>query len=486
MSVYIGIDVGTSGVKVIAIDEKAKLLASATEEYPLYAPQSGWTQQDPADWWEGTKKACLTVMSKIDRTQIKAIGTTGQMHGMVCLGTNGEVLTPAILWNDQRTAPQCERIVETVGGRDALLELTNNPCLTGFTIGKVAWLKDNLPEIYGRTRTVFCPKDYIRYLLTGKVYTDVSEASGTGYFDVKNGKWSNELLSRIGLAEIITALPEVLESTENAGSVTAEAEVLTGLPAGTPVAAGGGDAVISSVAMGIVGSDRLAVTLGTGGVVAQHIPAFAYNEGAKLQSSRACLPGMYHRMGVMLAASGSNAWYKSLGSASFKELDKSAETSQPGANGVLFMPYINGERCPVSKADATGAFLGLTQRTVKADFDRAVLEGVAFGLKHVFEQMDASATTSLVLAGGGAVSPLWRQIVADVFNLPVIVLEAAGEGSSFGAAILAGLLDKAWESAEEILYSLQPSASAAPIAANTEVYAAAFGNYKKAAAWLLS
>jgi xylulokinase len=480
-TIFLGIDIGTSGCKVVAIDENAALLADATSPYPLEMPQPGWTQQHPADWWTGAQQATKAVVAQINPTQIRAVGITGQMHGMVALNAANEVIRPAILWNDQRTAQQVEAIVEMVGGAAGTVEATNNPCLTGFTVGKLLWLKENEPENYAKIAMVVNPKDYIRYLLTGEIYSDVSGASGTGYYDVEHRIWATDYLKAIGLRAIKTALPPVLESTAIAGKITAEAARATGIPVGIPVVAGGGDAVLSSVAMGISGSERLAVTLGTSGVLAQHVPNFSKNVGGKLQFSRACLPGQFHKMGVTLSAAGSYAWFaeafgdKSLPSngARYKALDAAAAQSAIGANGVLFLPYLQGERCPLNDSDARGAFIGIGAQTTLGDFARAVLEGVSFSLRHVYQVMAGNAEsepapTELVLAGGGAASPLWRQITADVFGLPVAILEAGEAGSSYGAAILAGLGTKTWTTPEEILARLPVAVRVEP---NTEAHA---------------
>jgi xylulokinase len=489
---YLAVDIGTSGCKAIAIDTNARQVAQDTREYPIYSPEPGWTQQDPADWWAGAQQALRTVCAQIDPKKIGAVGVTGQMHGMVCLGAAHDVLTPAILWNDQRTAAQTERIHTRAGGAAGSVAATNNACLTGFTVGKVLWLKENKPAAYKKIRTVFNPKDYIRFLLTGAIATDVSDASGTGYFDVQNGVWATDYLHTIGLGEMIPALPPVLESVAFAGQITAAIAAQTGIPAGTPVVAGGGDAVLSSVSMGLAGDDRIAVTIGTSGVVARHVTQFDANTGGKLQFSRACLAGKFHKMGVTLSAAGSESWYAQRfgdahlpsNAARYKALDTEAAESAPGANGVLFLPYLRGERCPLNDPAAKGAFLGLTADRTKADFTRAVLEGVVFSLKHVYQTLGSGDGGELVLAGGGAASPLWRQIAADIFALPVATLEAGEAGSSYGAAILAGLAHGAWKNAAEILSKLPVKARCQPRAETAAVYAKAYQKYLAASAAL--
>ncbi|MDR3314205.1 MAG: xylulokinase [Oscillospiraceae bacterium] len=467
--IFIGLDVGTSSCKALAVDADARLLGSAAAEYPCAAPQPGWSEQDPADWWAGAQTALRQLTDGLDATRIAGVGLSGQMHGMVALGAQQQPLRPAILWNDQRTAAQCEEITRVAGGAEALLRLTNNPMLTGFTGGKILWFRANEPELFAQTQKIINPKDYIRLLLTGGLATDASDASGTGLFDVANGCWSADLLQRLALPESLFA--PVLESTAVAGQITPAAAHLTGLPAGVPVVAGGGDAVLSAVGMGLGSETQVAVTLGTSGVVARHCNTFFANDGAKLQFSRACLPGLYHVMGVTLAAAGSYQWHEAVfgdrrlatRKERYKALDAEAALSPPGANGVLFLPYLSGERCPVNDPAAKGGFHGLTAQTARGDLNRAVLEGVAFSLRQVYALMATAtgAAERLVLAGGGAVSPLWRQIMADVFALPVVTLEAGEEGSGFGAAMVAAL---------GLGYFESPQAAAAKLRVKTETF----------------
>jgi len=485
--ILIGLDIGTSSCKALAIDENARLLASESEEYPCHAPRPGWSEQNPADWWRGACAALRRLMRKIEPARIAAIGLSGQMHGMVALDAQLQVLRPAILWNDQRTARQCEEITDAAGGPEGLLRLTNNAMLTGFTGGKILWFRENEPVLYAKCVKIINPKDYINFLLTGETATDVSDASGTGLYDVENGRWSGELLDNLDISEDLFA--RAYQSTEIIGKIAKEAAGLTGLPEGLPVVAGGGDAVLSAVGMGLEEAGQLAVTLGTSGVVARHVPAFFANEGAKLQFSRACLPGLFHVMGVTLSAAGSYQWLETLlgdprlasRGERYQALDEAASPSPPGANGALFLPYLSGERCPVNDADATGCFLGLRGQTSKGDLARAVLEGVAFSLWQVYDLMaDATGPAKrLILAGGGAVSPLWRQIFADAFDLPVVTLEAGDEGSSFGAAILAGLGAGVWSNAGEALGQLQVKSETLPIEGHVPVYRERYGVYKR-------
>ena len=484
--ILIGLDIGTSSCKALAADENAALLAAESEEYPCHAPHPGWSEQDPADWWRGACAALSRLMRKIDPVRVAAIGLSGQMHGMVALDRHMHILRPAILWNDQRTARQCEEITKAAGGPGGLLRLTNNAMLTGFTGGKIVWFRENEPQLFARCEKIINPKDYINFLLTGEIATDVSDASGTGLYDVQNGRWSGELLGLLDISPDLFA--KAVQSTEIIGTIAKESAELTGLPVGLPVAAGGGDAVLSAVGMGLDEAGQLAVTVGTSGVVARHAPGFFENEGAKLQFSRACLPGLFHVMGVTLSAAGSYQWLETLlgdprlasRGQRYRALDEAAAQSPPGANGALFLPYLSGERCPVNDAGATGCFLGLRGQTSRGDLARAVLEGVAFSLRQVYELMETATGPArrLVLAGGGAVSPLWRQIFADAFALPVVTLEAGGEGGAFGAAVLAGLGAGVWASPGEALGRLRVKSETLPAGGHAPVYQERYDVYK--------
>jgi len=485
--ILVGLDIGTSSCKALAIDENAQLLAAEAGEYPCYAPRPGWSEQNPADWWRGARAALLRLMRQIDPSRIAAIGLSGQMHGMVALDAQNEVLRPAILWNDQRTPRQCGDITRAAGGPEGLLRLTNNAMLTGFTGGKIAWFRENEPDLYARCVKIINPKDYINFLLTGEIATDVSDASGTGLYDVACGRWSVELLEILGISPDLFA--PVKESTEIIGRITKESAELTGLPVGLRVVAGGGDAVLSAVGLGLEEAGQLAVTLGTSGVVARHVPAFFENKGAKLQFSRACLPGLFHVMGVTLSAAGSYQWLETLlgdprlttRKERYMALDEAASSSPPGANGALFLPYLSGERCPVNDAEAKGCFLGLRGQTSKGDISRAVLEGVAFSLRQVYDLMAVATGPAkrLVLAGGGAVSPLWRQIIADIFALLVVTLEAGDEGSGFGAAILAGLGAGVWSNPGQALGQLRVKNETLPIEGHVPLYQERYEVYQR-------
>ena len=490
-----GIDVGTSGVKVLALSADGQILASAIEAYPLHSPQPGWTQQDPADWWTGTVAAVQQVVTACSGYQIAGIGLSGQMHGMVALDESNAVIREAILWNDQRTESQCRQITEAAGGLQGLLDRTNNQMLTGYTGGKILWLKQNEPENYARTRIVVNPKDYIRFRLTGVLSTDVSDASGFGFYDVKNNGWHKELIEQAGLD--LRIFPPVVESSALTGQVTSEAAAICGLPAGIPVAGGGGDAVISTTGLGLIKPGRVAVTLGTSGVVAMGIPAFMANPEGSLQVFRGNAPGTFTAMGVTLAAAGSYHWFrealgqyeieagKRLGRSSFALLDEAAKETPAGSEGLVFLPYLTGERCPVNDPAARGGFIGLTSNHGKGHFARSVLEGVAYSLRQVYE-LTISADPELaresgevVLAGGGAASPLWRQIIADVFNLPVRTVYGSAEGGSFGAALVAGVAVGVWPDLAATVPLIRPDSETLPNPDHRAVYDRQYRKYTR-------
>lgn len=488
----VGIDVGTSGVKVLALSSAGQIIHSAVENYPLYTPHPGWTEQEPQDWWQGTVTALQKVMAKCQDFQIAGISLSGQMHGMVALDADNNLVRRAILWNDQRTTAQCEEITRQAGGLEPLLGATNNQMLTGYTGGKILWLKQQEPAHYERTRIIINPKDYIRFLLTGQLCTDVSDASGFGFYDVQNKRWHTGLIERCGLQPDL--FPPVVESIAQTGSVLPAAAEQTGLAVGTPVFAGGGDAVISTTGLGVFKPGRIALTLGTSGVVAMGIPEFMPNPGGQLQFFLGNQPGTYVAMGVTLAAAGSYEWYKQalgqfetaegerLGKSPFALLDQAAAATPAGADGLVFLPYLYGERCPVNDPLARGGFIGLTAKHGKGHFSRAVLEGVAYSMRQVYELIvHASASlpvsTEIVLAGGGAGSKLWRQIVADVFQLPVRTVFGSVEGGSFGAALVAGVGSGVWPDLAATVPLIVTESETLPDPQRAPVYDAQYQRY---------
>ncbi|MEA4888054.1 MAG: xylulokinase [Clostridiaceae bacterium] len=491
-SCLIGIDIGTSGVKVLAITADGSILASAVESYPLYTPQAGWAEQDPEDWWAGVMHALPRVLSSCGGRPVAAIGLSGQMHGLVALDKNRQVIRRAILWNDQRTEQQCRELTVLAGGGESLLALTNNMMLTGYTGGKIRWMQQMEPQLYERIRFILNPKDYIRYRLTGSIMTEVSDASGTGLYDVRRGEWCRELMNKAGMDPDL--FPPVVESTAAAGHISAEAARLTGLPAGTPVSGGGGDAVISTTGLGLIKPGRIGVTLGTSGVVAMGLPEFMPNPQGKLQIFRGNVPGSFTAMGVTLAAAGSYHWFRQAlgqyeqaegertGQSAFRLLDQAAAATPPGADGLIFLPYLTGERCPIHDANARGAFIGLTVLHEKGHFARAVLEGVACSLRQVYEliagsRKDIKNGGELVLAGGGAASPLWRQIFADCFQMPVRTVYGSSEGGSFGAALVAGVTAGIWQDLTEAVALVRPECETWPEQCRQAVYDELYRRY---------
>ncbi|HOL22181.1 MAG TPA: xylulokinase [bacterium] len=443
MEYLAGIDVGTTGVKILIIDEKGDVKGSITVEYPLFTPKPGWAEQNPSDWWEATVKGIKGLLEKtgIKGTEIKGIGLTGQMHGSVFLNNRGDVIHPAILWCDQRTAKECEEITEKVR-KERVFEITCNPVLTGFQAPKIIWLKKNHPEVYKKISKVLLPKDYIRFCLTGTFATDVADASGTSLFDVKNRRWSEEILDALDIPS--SFLPECFESPEVTGYITEEVSALTGLAKGTPVVAGAGDQAAGGVGSGIVEEGLVSVSIGTSGVVFAHLEDVFVDPEGRLHTFCHAVPGKWHIMGVMLSAGGSFRWLRDIffgRDESYKVMTDMAETIPAGSEGLLFLPYLTGERCPYPDPDARGVFFGISLKHRKEHLVRAVMEGVSFGLKDsikIMKEIGVPGCVKFRLTGGGAKSDLWCGMMADIFNGSTVRLKVE-EGPSFGAAILAGV-----------------------------------------------
>ena len=469
MSKYlIGLDVGTSGAKCILCDETGKVLASSTQGYPLHTPRHGWAEQDPEDWWNGVKRGVKAILEKcpVNKDDIVGLSFSGQMHGLVALDENNCVIRPAILWCDQRTQKQCDEITEKAGGLNALLGYTNNRMLTGYTGGKILWLKQEEPDAYARMKVFVCPKDYIRLKFTGKICTDMSEASGTGFFDTKNKKWCTELIEKVGLD--ISVFPPYMESVDKAGTVTKEAAEETGLPEGLNVYAGGGDAVIQTTGTGLVKPGVLGVVIGTSGNVSMGMDCYSENPEGKLQMFCNNESGLWHCFGCTLTAGGALSWYvktlagedraeaEKLGKNIYALIDEKASQVPAGSNGVLFAPYLTGERCPYPDPNAKGIFFGLSLGTTRADMARAVMEGVTFSLKQVVELMSASIKPEKIyLSGGGASSEVWKQMAADIFELPVYTMSAAKEGGAYGAVLVAGVGAGIWKDLNDAIKVLK-------------------------------
>ena len=434
MAKLLGIDVGTSGCKVLLIDEFGTVLKQASAEYPLSVPQPLWSEQNPEDWWAGVQK-CL---AEINEPDIDAIGVAGQMHGSVFLDDKDEVIRPAILWNDQRTSEECREIDETIGA-ERVRQITCNPPLTGFQLPKLLWLRNNELSNYQRLRTILLPKDYIRFKLTGIKATEVSDASGTGIFDVPNRRWSTEMMAALEIDPSI--FPPCFESHE-ASSKTAS---------GIPVVGGGGDQAAAAVGTGAVNNGVISVSLGTSGVVFTAIDGPQYDiAGAAHTFCHA--NGGWHAMGVMLSCGGALRWYRDTLCAgmTYDEIAAEAEFIEPGAGGLTFLPYLTGERCPHNDPFARAAFGGLTLGHTHAHLSRAVFEGVSFGLldgMNLLRGLGAKAD-EIRITSGGAKSRFWVQLLADLFQTPCVTL-ACDEGPAYGAAILAGVGIGLWGSVSE-------------------------------------
>jgi xylulokinase len=439
---FMGIDISTTSAKAIIIDETGDVKAIGSTAQAISQPYPLWSEQNPTDWWEGIVNSIRSALHEANLTgdDIAGIGLTGQMHGLVMLDESGDVLRPAILWNDQRTQKQCDAITQAVGF-SRLIELTGNRALTGFTAPKILWVKENEPEIYAQCAQILLPKDYIRYKLTGVYATDLAGAAGTSLLNVANRQWSNDMLQMLAIPR--EWMPPVHEGTEITGEVSAEAAHLTRLSAGTPVVGGGGDQAAGAVGMGCVTPDKIAITVGTSGVVFAPLENYAYEPQGRLHAFCHAVPEYWHFMGVMLSAAGSLQWYQNTIAPDMNFDALLAETLDipAGSEGLFFLPYLTGERTPHPDPLARGAFIGLTTRHTRAHMTRAVLEGVAFGLKDTFALIANAGLPDYFevrISGGGAKSPIWQQIIADVLQAPLVNVNTT-EGGAFGAALLAAV-----------------------------------------------
>jgi xylulokinase len=451
MSYLLGIDIGTTGTKTIIVDQEGRVLARSTVEYPLYVPQPCWSEQEPEDWWQATVESIrqVLVQGRIAPGRIAGLGLSGQMHGSVFLDKDGQVIRRALLWNDQRTAAECAWITRKVGRKTIIAE-TCNPVLTGFQAPKIIWLRDHEPHSYDRVAQVLLPKDYVRYRLTGEYATEVSDASGTALLNVPERRWSDIILQRLDLPR--QWFPRVHESPEVTGTVTPAIAELTGLRPGTPVVGGGGDQAAGGVGNGIVEPGAVSCTTGTSGVVFAYLDKPAMDEGLRTHTFCHAVPGKWHVMGVMLAAGGSLRWLRDtlfaeektvaaqMGVDPYELMTAQAACAPAGSEGLLFLPYLTGERTPHPDPNARGVFFGLSPRHEKRHIVRAVLEGVAYGLKDSFDLIAALGVDmpQVRASGGGARSRLWRQIQADVCQREMSVINV-DEGAAFGAALLAGV-----------------------------------------------
>ncbi len=447
MTITIGLDIGTSGTKGIAIDPEGRVLASALAEYPLHSPKPNWAEQDPADWKRAAFDVLGRLATQIDAASVKAISLTGQMHGSVFLDRKHEVIRPALLWCDQRTAAECDEITTRIGA-ERLIDMVCNPALTGFTAPKILWLRKTESAHYARVEKVLLPKDYVRYVLSGEMATDVADASGTLLFDVAQRTWHAKLMNDLDIPE--SFMPRAYEGPEITGALTNDAAKLTGLRAGTPIVAGGGDQAAGGVGCGVVNEGVVSMSLGTSGVVFAYASEVSRDTHGRVHTFCHSVPGAWHVMGVMLSAGGSLRWFRDAlcrpekavaaetGRDAYEYITDAAATIPIGAEGLTFLPYLTGERTPHKDPYAKGAFVGLSLRHTRAHMARAVLEGVTFGMRDSLEIMRGMGIPvgEIRASGGGARSPFWRQMFADVSGAPIVTLNV-DEGPAFGAALLA-------------------------------------------------
>ncbi|HET8527090.1 MAG TPA: xylulokinase [Actinomycetota bacterium] len=436
MTVTIGVDVGTTGAQAVAVDEEGRVVATASSEYPLLTPRPQWTEQDPARWWEGVREVLSSATRDVEGAgrSVAGVGLTGQMHGSVFLDAGGEVIRPALLWNDQRTGKQCQEITEAVGER-RLVEITGNPALTGFQAPKVLWLRDEEPDAFARVEQLLLPKDYIRYRLSGRFATDASDAAGTLFLDLERRTWSAEILDALGVPA--SWFPDVFESPEPAGSLAPDVADELGLPADIPIAAGGGDNAAAAIGTGITRDGLMSSSIGTSGVLFAHADAPAVDPSGRIHAFCHAVPGKDCLLAVVLSAGGSLRWWRDVTGADYDALVAEARDTPPGAEGLVFLPYLTGERTPHLDPLASGVFLGLTARHTRGHMTRALMEGVLFALRDGLEIMRELGVRpkEIRATGGGATSELWLHLQADVYGLPVHRLEIE-EGAAYGAALL--------------------------------------------------
>jgi len=484
MGYLLGLDIGTSGVKALLVSSEGKIISSKTVSYPLTTPHSGWAEQSPYDWWEATVKVIKETVSNnpIDSNQIKGISLSGQMHSSVFLDEKMEVIRPAILWSDTRTSRQCKEIYVKAGGLDQLIHYVSNPALEGFTAPKILWLKENEPENYQKVKYILLPKDYIRYRLTNELFTEVSDAAGTLLFDVIKKRWSTSLLKKLEIDQGL--LPPVLNSFDLAGRITKNIAEQTGLKFKTPVVAGGADNACGAVGSGIIQEGRVMVSIGSSGVVlAQTNNPQADQEGRIHLFNHAC-PDSWYMMGVMLSAGMSYEWLQKKlfnNILDYTKLDQLAEEINPGSEGLIFLPYLYGERTPHNDANARGVYFGISGKHDQRHFIRSVLEGVTFALKDSLELIKDKGVgiKEIRVIGGGAKSRIWQQILADILGKEINLLNVE-EGPAFGAALIAGVGVGEYSSfAEAVNRIIKVKKTIVPQIKNTERYNQYYRLYKK-------
>lgn len=488
----VGVDVGTSSCKTLAIDENGKVLASGVEEYPVYTPLPGWSEQNPDDWWKAVRTTLKEVSGKVIEKgyMVEGVGLTGQMHGLVLLDAEGNVLRPCIMWNDQRSAPYCSQIYQRVGGESEFLKIANNVMLPGYTGGKILWVQDREPQIFEKASKFLCPKDFIRFKLTDDFATDVTDASGTGLFDVRERKWATDLIQELRIP--LSMFPASFESHEKTGVIKEEVANAIGIQSGTPVFAGGGDAVVQTIGIGAVMPSILSITIGTAGIVAVSSDKFLKNPGGTLQFFCNAIPDGWIVFGTTLAAGGSLRWFRDifggvetqaaqwLKKSVYDLLGEEGELSPPLARGILFLPYLIGERCPHSDPDARGVFVGFGLHHSRNDIVRSVFEGIVFSLRDVYQHIEQLGfdISQIRLSGGGAKGKLFQKLHADIFGSEVVTVRYGEEGGSYGAAILAGVGAGFWPSVKDAAQCIEIETRVEATSEYVEIYRDFFKVYQ--------
>lgn len=489
MSHFLGVDIGTSATKTILIDEKGKILAEASEAYPLYSPKPLWTEQDPEDWWKATVKTIKAVMSqaKSKPADVKAIGLSGQMHGSVFLDKKNQVIRKALLWNDQRTAAECDEIESRAGGRKALIGMVANPALTGFTAPKILWLRNNEKKNFDKLTKVLLPKDDVRRRLTGEFATDVSDASGMLLLDVKKRNWSTKLLEKLDLDSSLFA--KCYESEEVTGKLLPEVAKELGLTTDCIVVGGAGDCAANAVGTGVVKSGILSTSIGTGAVMFVHSDELKVDTKGRLHTFCHAVHGKWHQMGVSLTGGGAINWFQQTlcaelskgGADTFKTLNQEASAVTPGSEGLFFLPYLAGERTPHADPDARGCFIGLTLKHSRGHMVRSVMEGVAYAMRDslsIIQEMGIPVR-QIRASGGGSKSPLWRQIQADAFGQKAVSINAE-QGPAYGVALLAAVGAGAFKNVEEACAATIRVVDETPVSkVGKKAYDAGFPLYQK-------
>ncbi|MDR1598665.1 MAG: xylulokinase [Oscillospiraceae bacterium] len=488
----LGLDLGTSGTKTALFSADGKQICGAAREYPLYQPHNGWAEQEPSDWWHAAVETIGEVVrgSGVDPSRIKALGMSGQMHGLVMLDGDGNTLGRSIIWADQRTGAECERITSLVGA-ERMIAVTANPALTGFTASKIMWVKNHQPELFDKCQHILLPKDYIRYMLTGDFATEVSDASGMQLLDVPNRRWSEEVTGKLGIP--IELLGKVYESPEVTGHISEEAARLTGLSVSTLVVGGAGDNAAAAVGTGVVRDGRAFCTIGTSGVVFSHTDRLSIDPKGRAHTFCCAVPGAWHVMGVVQSAGLSLRWLRDTvcsaearlaaerGVDPYDVMAEAASRSPIGANRLVYLPYLMGERAPHLDPDCRGAFVGLSAMHTRDDLIRAVMEGVTYALCDSVSMLRGMgvALDNVLAVGGGARSGFWRAMLADVFGCPISVPERA-EGAALGAAILAavgaGLYPSVADACERII---KVSSTIQPDAGKSAVYGKVYQLYDR-------